>query len=324
MEKTEKSSKSGISFLKKLNQKAGIIVILLIMCIILSIVTNNFLTSRNLINILRQISFYCIIGLGSMMVIVTCGIDMSPGSIVGVISVVTALNGVTGKGNVFLWFVLAIVVGAIFGAANGILVAYPGLPAFIVTLGTQIIGRGIALLITDGHPITGLNENLVFLGAGKVGPIPMPVIIMAILCLITWYILRYTSFGRYIYAIGSNEQAAKISGINTKLVKMFVYVYAGILASIAGMVLTGRVASGQPALGEGYEVYSIAGAVIGGAALSGGVGTVYGVVVGSLVIGVLNNGMDLLGVSSYWQKIAQGSIIILAVLFDYLRKRNKQ
>lgn len=318
-----KEKKSAKQIFAAIYNKIGILMVLLVMCVILSIITDNFLTAKNIINVFRQISFYCMIGIGSMMVIVIQGIDMSPGSIIGVTGVVVAMMGTEGKGNVFLWFLLAIVVGAVFGIINGVLVAYCGMPAFIVTLGTQIVGRGVALLLTDGHPIIGLNEDLLFLGGGTVGPIPMPVILMLILCVITWYILRYTRFGRHIFAIGGNEQAARTSGINVKVTKMFVYIYAGILAAIAGMSLTGRVASGQPAMGEGYELFSIAGAVIGGAALSGGVGTVPGVLGGSLVIGVLNNGMDLLGISSYWQKVAQGTIIIVAVLFDTMRKGNK-
>lgn len=319
----EKDNRSFKQILSAIYNKIGILMILIIMCVVLTIITDNFLTAKNIINVFRQISFYCMIGIGSMMVIVIQGIDMSPGSVIGVTGVVVAMAGTEGVGNVFIWFLLAIVVGVIFGIANGFLVAFCGMPAFIVTLGTQIVGRGIALLITDGHPIIGLNKDLLFLGGGTLGMIPMPVIIMLILCVITWYILRYTRFGRHIFAIGGNEQAASTSGINVKLTKMLVYVYAAILAAIAGLSLTGRVASGQPAMGEGYELFSIAGAVIGGAALSGGVGSVPGVLGGSLVIGVLNNGMDLLGVSSYWQKVAQGTIIIVAVLFDTLRKGNK-
>ena len=318
-----KQKRSAKEIFGAVYNKVGILLILLVMCIILTIATDNFATAKNIINVFRQISFYCMIGIGSMMVIVIQGIDMSPGSVIGVTGVVVAMMGTGTKGNPVLWFLLAILVGGIFGVVNGFLVAYCGMPAFIVTLGTQIVGRGIALLMTEGHPILGLNENLLFLGGGTIGPIPMPVILMAIICVISWYILRYTRFGRHVYAIGGNEQAAKTSGINVRRTKMFVYIYAGILAAIAGMSLTGRVASGQPGMGAGYELFSIAGAVIGGAALSGGAGTVLGVLAGSLVIGVLNNGMDLMGISSYWQQIAQGTIIILAVLFDTLRKRQK-
>ncbi len=215
---------------------------------------------------------------------------------------------------------ITIVIGAVFGLINGGLVAYCKMPPFIVTLGTQIIGRGAALLITNGRPVSPVDSKLEFLGGGSIGFLPMPIILMVICSLLTWYMLRYTKIGRHIYAIGGNEQAAKVSGINVKRVKLFVYVFASIMAAIAGLSLTGRVASGQPSLGDGYELFAIAGAVIGGTSLSGGAGTVYGVICGSLVIGVLNNGMDLLGLSGYWQQVAQGSIIILAVLLDIVRQ----
>ena len=304
--------------------KAGVLVILLIMCIALGILTPGFLDPVNLMNVIRQTAFYAMIGLGSMMVIVTCGIDMSPGSVLGMTSVFVVFAAAPGEGNVVLWLFIAILTGAAVGFINGSLVAFCAMPPFIVTLGTQIIGRGIALLLTNGRPEGRINENLAFLGRGSLLGIPMPILFMIICCVVTWYILRYTKIGRHIYAVGGNETAAKVSGINTKLVKLFVYTYAGILAGISGLSLTGRVNSGQPNLGEGYELFSIAGAVIGGTSLSGGVGTVYGVVCGSLVIGVLNNGMVLLGLSAYWQKVAQGTIIIVAVLLDQLRKKSSK
>lgn len=300
--------------------KAGVLVVLLIMCIILSLATDRFIQPRNLINVVRQIAFYAMIGLGSMCIIITAGIDMSPGSVVGVTSVLVALNAGRGQGSVLFWLVITIVIGAVFGLINGGLVAYCKMPPFIVTLGTQIIGRGVALLITNGRPVSPVDSKLEFLGGGSIGFLPMPIILMVICSLLTWYMLRYTKIGRHIYAIGGNEQAAKVSGINVKRVKLFVYVFASIMAAIAGLSLTGRVASGQPSLGDGYELFAIAGAVIGGTSLSGGAGTVYGVICGSLVIGVLNNGMDLLGLSGYWQQVAQGSIIILAVLLDIVRQ----
>lgn len=316
----EKRSKSIKHRMLDIYAKAGVLVVLLIMCIILSLATDRFLQPRNLINVVRQIAFYAMIGLGSMCIIITAGIDMSPGSVVGVTSVLVALNGGRDQGSVLLWLIITIVIGAVFGLVNGGLIAYCKMPPFIVTLGTQIIGRGVALLITNGRPVSPLNSSLEFLGGGSIGFLPMPIILLIICSLITWYILRYTKIGRHIYAIGGNEQAAKVSGINVRLVKLFVYVFASILAAVAGLSLTGRVASGQPSLGDGYELFAIAGAVIGGTSLSGGAGTVYGVICGSLVIGVLNNGMDLLGLSGYWQQVAQGSIIILAVLLDIIRQ----
>lgn len=188
-------------------------------------------------------------------------------------------------------------------------------------MGSQIICRGLALLIADGRPINGLSDSFVWLGAGSIGLLPIPVIFIIISAIITWYLMKYTKTGRHIYAVGGNAQAALVSGIKTKRIKLFVFMFEGVLCAIAGMVLTARVSSGQPSLGEGFEMDAIAGAVIGGVSLSGGVGTIYGVVCGALVIGVLNNGMDLLNINGYWQQIAQGALIVLAVTLDILRQK---
>ncbi|WP_283674252.1 ABC transporter permease [Butyricicoccus sp. Marseille-Q5471] len=321
MEKTKGSWKSKLA---QIYGKAGVLVILLIMCIILSIATDTFLSPRNLINVVRQIAFWAMIGLGAMCVIITTGIDLSPGSVAGVAGLLVAGAAQNPDTPLVVMFLIAICVGVIFGAINGSLVAFGGIPPFIATLGTQITGRGIALLISNGRPVNGLSDKFVFLGAGSLGPVPMPIIFLAILSLITWYMLKYTKTGRHIFALGGNEQAAIVSGVKTKFVKLFVYIFASVLAAISGLVLTARVASGQPSLGDGYELQAIAGAVIGGTSLSGGAGTVYGVICGTLVIGVLNNGMDLLNVNGYWQKVAQGVIIIVAVLLDVLRKKTSK
>ena len=317
---TTKAKQSFGDRITSLYSKAGVLVILLIMCIILSIATDTFLTSRNLINVVRQIAFYNIIAFGAMCIIITGGIDLSAGSVVGITSVFVAMAA----HNNMPWpiyFLIALLVGLVVGGANGFLVSFTRMPPFIATLGTQIIVRGAALLITNGRPVSDLNEGFIFLGSGGLGPIPMPIIFLVIISAVIWYVLNYSKIGRHVYAIGGNEQAAIVSGVNTKLVKVFVYVLAAVLAAFAGMVLTARVASGQPGLGEGFELEAIAGAVIGGVSLSGGAGTVYGVICGTLIIGVLNNGMDLLNISGYWQDIAQGLIIVLAVLLDTLRRR---
>jgi len=256
-----------------------------------------------------------------MVIIITGGFDMSAGSIVGLTSILTAMLAQKAGMPVVMYFLLAACVGLAVGIFNGGLVAYVGVPPFIATMGSQIICRGLALLISNGKPVNGLNENFIKIGTGSFGPIPIPIVIMAIVCLITWYLMKYTKTGRHIFAVGGNATAALVSGIKTKNIKMFVFLYEGLLCGIAGMVLTARVSSGQPSLGEGYEMQAIAGAVIGGVSLSGGVGSVYGVICGALVIGVLNNGMDLLNINGYWQQIAQGSIIVIAVVLDILRQR---
>ena len=318
MQKTKRSTKDIIM---SIYGKAGILIILLIMVIGLSIGTDTFLTYRNIINVLRQITFYAIIGLGEMAIIITGGFDMSAGSIVGLTSVLTAMAAQNTSTPVILVLLFAVIIGLAVGLFNGGLVAYIGVPPFIATMGSQIICRGLALLISDGRPVNDLNESFTFLGGGSLGPIPIPIIFLVVIAIITWYLMKYTQTGRHIYAVGGNKQAALVSGIKTKRIQLFVFLFEGVLCAIAGMVLTARVASGQPSLGEGFEMDAIAGAVIGGVSLSGGVGTIYGVICGSLVIGVLNNGMDLLNINGYWQQIAQGAIIVLAVTLDILRQK---
>lgn len=317
----QKSKRSIKDIVMDFYGKAGILIILLIMVIGLSVGTDTFLTYRNLINVLRQITFYAMIGFGEMAIIITGGFDMSAGSIVGLTSVLTAMVAQNASTPVIVIFLVAAMIGLAVGMFNGGMVAYVGVPPFIATMGSQIICRGLALLIADGRPINGLSDSFVWLGAGSIGLLPIPVIFMIISAIITWYLMKYTKTGRHIYAVGGNAQAALVSGIKTKRIKLFVFMFEGVLCAIAGMVLTARVSSGQPSLGEGFEMDAIAGAVIGGVSLSGGVGTIYGVVCGALVIGVLNNGMDLLNINGYWQQIAQGALIVLAVTLDILRQK---
>ncbi len=303
--------------------KAGVLIILLLMVIILAVLRpDTFFTYRNLINIVRQVSFYAMVGLGAMVVLVGGDFDLSAGSLIGIVSILTTMP-LAANANLPLIvpFLVAIAAGVVVGIINGVLVAYCGMPAFIATLGMQILLRGLALYISNGRPINNLPSNFTFLGGGSLGIIPVPIIILIIMALITWYMMKYTRIGRHIYAIGGNSQAAIVSGVNAKALKVFTFIFAGITAAIAGMVLTARVASGNASSGEGYELQAIAGCVIGGVSLNGGVGSVYGVICGVLVIGVLNNGMDLMNVSGYMQQIAQGIIIIAAVLLDVVRAK---
>jgi len=324
MLKTQVKNKSLKEHILSIYGEAGVFVILIIMVILLTIFTDTFMTYRNLINVIRQIAFYAIIGLGAMIIIVTTGIDLSPGSVVGVTSILVAKAAQNPENPTIVMFGVAVAVGLAFGALNGSLIAFAKVPPFIATLGTQIVGRGLALLIANGRPVSKLSPQFTFLGSGSIGPIPMPIIFLVVISAITWYILKYTKTGRHIFALGGNEQAAIVSGVKTQSVKLFVYIYASLLAAIAGMVLTARVASGQPSLGTGFELQAIAGAVIGGTSLAGGAGSVFGVISGALVIGVLNNGMDLLNINGYWQQIAQGTIIVGAVMLDILRQKTSK
>lgn len=306
-------------------EKAGVLIILLLMGLVLSILTDSFLTGRNLINVVRQVSFWMIIAMGAMVVLIGDDFDLSAGSVVGLTSVLSAMTIQQGKGNSLLIpLLVAIGVGLAVGLVNGLLIAYVQIPAFIATLGTQILIRGLALYIANGRPVSNLESKFNNLGGGSIGIIPIPIIILFFVSLLTWYMLRYTRLGRHIYAMGGNAQAAVVSGVNVKRLKAFTYLYAGVLAAISGMILTARVASGNASLGEGFELKAIEGCVIGGVSLNGGVGSVYGVICGILIIGVLNNGMDLMNVSGYMQQIAQGAIIILAVTLDVLRNKTSK
>ncbi len=216
----------------------------------------------------------------------------------------------------------ACVVGALVGLINGSLVAKARIPPFIATLGTYTAIRGAAMLYTGGRPISDLTDDYNFIGQGDVFGLPVPIIILAVMAVVTHVLYAHTKFGKYIYAIGGNEQAARVSGINASRYKMLIYVYASFLAGLAGLVVSSRIGSGQPGLGVGYELDAIAAAVIGGTSLSaGGIGTVAGTIVGALIIGVLNNTLDLMNVSAYWQQIIKGCIIVGAVIIDQLKNR---
>lgn len=315
----DKTTKQKIMYVY---EKAGVLIILLLMMLILTLMTDKFLTYRNLINTVRQVTFWAMIGLGAMVCLVGGDFDLSAGSVVALTSVLSAMTIQESlRNNIIIPFLAAVAVGIVVGVVNGMLIAYVGMPAFIATLGTQLSLRGLALYISNGRPISNLAPKFNNLGAGSIGFIPIPVLILIIMVLITWYIMKYTRLGRHIYAMGGNPQAAIVSGVNVKKLKVFTYVFAGVTASIAGMILTARVASGNAASGEGFEMKAITGCVIGGVSLDGGIGSVYGVICGILVIGVLNNGMDLMNVSGYMQQIAQGLIIIVAVIIDVLRAK---
>lgn len=307
--------------LKKGYGRFGIFFVLLGIIIMMSILSENFLTYLNIINVVRQISFIALIALGVTAIIITTGIDLSSGSIVGITSVVVASFAHPGEYPLILTLLIGLLVGSSAGLINGSIIAKTGMPPFIVTLGMFTTARGLALLYSDGRPVNNLSKEFIFLGAGKVWGIPVPIIILVIVAVLTHILLTNTRLGRHIFAIGGNEQAAIISGINVNRVKIFVYAYAGFLASLAGIILTARIYSGQPGLGTGFELDAIAAAVIGGTSLSGGLGSVFGTICGALVVGVINNGMDLLGVNMYWQQITKGGIIVLAVLLDMQKNR---
>lgn len=310
--------------------KYGIFLVFIAMLIVASILSPAFLSKTNLINVVRQMSVVGLIALGVTGVIVSAGIDLSSGSVVGLSAVVAAsLSQLPGysaafyKGlqvPLFVAILAACGVGALVGLINGSLVAKTRIPPFIATLGTLTAIRGAALLYTSGRPISDLTDGYNFIGQGDLFGVPVPILLLVLMALVTHVLYSQTKFGKYVYAIGGNEQAARVSGINVGKYKMLMYVYAGFLAGLAGLVVSARIGSGQPGLGQGYELDAIAAAVIGGASLSaGGIGTVAGTIVGALIIGVLNNILDLTNVSAYWQQIIKGCIIVGAVILDQLK-----
>jgi inositol transport system permease protein len=301
--------------------KYGILFILLAMIITMSFLSDAFLKTQNILNIVRQISFIGIVAMGVTMVIITTGIDLSSGSVIALTSVLVASVAHPGD-SLIAALALGAGIGIACGAINGIITAKGKIPPFIATLGMMTAARGLALLFSDGRPIPNLSESFMFLGKGEIAGIPVPIIIFLVIGIISHILLSKTKFGKYTYAIGGNEHAAKICGVHVDRYLIFIYMYAGLLSAIAGMMLTARISVGQPSMGVSFELDAIAAAVIGGTSLSGGVGTIPGTIIGALIIGVLNNSLDLLGVSSYWQQILKGAIIVTAVLIDS-RKHKK-
>jgi inositol transport system permease protein len=319
---------SSRAFINGIVRKYGIYLIFLGMFIVASFLSPAFLTKVNLINIVRQMSIIGLIALGVTGIIVAAGIDLSSGSVVGFAAVAAAsFAQIPGDSRVFypalaghpVFFAIAAgcLVGLIAGLVNGSLIAKTHIPPFIATLGMYQMARGAAMLYTSGRPLSNLSDDYNFIGQGDIQGFPVPIIILVVMAIITHILYSRTKFGKYIYAIGGNEQAAHVSGINVAKYKILIYVYGGLLAGIAGLVVSSRIGSGQPGLGVGYELDAIAAAVIGGTSLTaGGIGTIPGTIVGALIIGVLNNILDLTNVSAYWQQIIKGAIIIGAVVLD--------
>ncbi|NBC30136.1 MAG: ABC transporter permease [Spirochaetes bacterium] len=303
----------------------GIIVAFILLCTILAFASPYFLRTRNIINVLRQSSVIGLLGIGMTFVILTGGIDLSVGSVLafgGIISASFASQYFGGTAAPAGFALLAALVGgALLGSVNGFLIARWRVPAFVVTLGMLSIARGLTFIYTDGMPVPNVTDSFQAFGQAYFLGLPMPVIIVAGVFVIAWIVLYKTRFGRYVYAVGGNETSARISGVNTRLIIFFVYVISGLLSALGGVILTARTTAGLPQAGVAYELDTIAVVVIGGTSLAGGQGTLIGTLFGALIVGVINNGLDLLGVSAYYQQVIQGAIIIAAVGLDALRKR---
>ncbi|MCP9747450.1 ABC transporter permease [Lacihabitans sp. CS3-21] len=294
----------------------GIFLAFLLICCFLSYTSSQFLTVSNWTIIITQVSINALLAFGVTFVIITGGIDLSVGSIVAVAGVVAALLASQPDLPLIVSIFGGLLAGLVFGLLNGLIITKSKIAPFIVTLGIMTIGRGLALILSKGRPISNLSDSFNFIGGGDIFGIPFPIIILVIVFIISYLLLKNTVFGRYVYAIGGNEQAAWASGINVNKIKMAVYALCGTLAGLAGILLTSRITTGQPNAGAGFELDAIAAAIIGGTSTSGGTGTIAGTLIGALLIGVINNGLDLLNVSSYYQQVIMGAIIIGAVLLD--------
>jgi ribose transport system permease protein len=303
---------------KNFIQVAGILPILVAICVIFSLVTPNFLSLGNLINVIRQASINIVLATGMTFVILTGGIDLSVGSILGVTAVVGVLVSlVPGLG----WFAVpaALIAGVFLGLLNGSLVAYLGLPPFIVTLGSYTALRGVAYLVANGTTVINRNLNFAWIGNNYVGPIPWLVIIAFLAVLASWFVLRRTVLGRHIYAVGGNIRAARLTGIKVSRVLLFVYGVSGLLSGLGGIMSASRLYSATGMLGQGYELDAIAAVILGGTSFTGGIGTIWGTLLGALIIALLNNGLTLMNVSFFWQLVVKGLVIIIAVTIDKVR-----
>ncbi|MFP3917515.1 ribose ABC transporter permease [Lysinibacillus telephonicus] len=297
--------------------KLGPLFGLLLLIIIVSVLNPSFLSIANIFNVLRQVSISAIIAFGMTFVILTGGIDLSVGSTLALTGAIAA-SLLAGGLDPFLTMGIALILGLILGAINGVVITKGKVAPFIATLATMTIYRGLTLVFTEGRPISGLGDHYSFqlFGKGYFLGFPVPVVTMVIAFFILYFILQKTTFGRRVYAVGGNEEAAKLSGINTDRVKIAVYAITGFLAALSALILTSRLNSAQPTAGESYELDAIAAVVLGGTSLNGGKGWIFGTLIGALIIGVLNNGMNLIGVSSFWQQVVKGIVILLAVLMD--------
>lgn len=310
----KKTKKRAVNWLILLD-KYRVFLILLALGTMASLLSDAFLTTTNLFNVLRQVSIIAIISAGMTLVILTAGIDLSVGSVMAFAGAIAA--GVLTAGLPLpIGIIACIVVGALIGMFNGWFVAKGGVPAFIATLAVMVIARGMTLVYTKGNPVVVSNDAFRTIGGGNVFGIPIPVIIMFAIFGLMYFILNYTSFGRYVYAIGGNEEAAKLAGIPVNRIKIGVYTIAGALASVSALIYTSRLMSAQPNAGMGIELDAIAAVIIGGTRLSGGKGGVIGTLIGALIMGLLDNILNLMNISPFYQNIAKGLVILIAVLAD--------
>jgi ribose transport system permease protein len=317
----ERRPLGGWALVRDLLERLGAFWGLIVLCILLAIASPQFLTASNLLTVSLQVSVVGIIAVGMTLVIITAGIDLSVGSVVGLSGVIAAALMVNNNVNPVLSSIIALAVSTVIGTVNGLLITLFDLPPFIVTLGMMGAARGLAFILTNGNQIFGMPASFTALGSGYVGPIPIPVVVLAVVALAGYIVLSRTKLGAYAYAIGSNAEAARLSGVNVGCSLIYVYAICGLLAGLAGLVLAGRISIGAPSSGLGYELDVIAACVIGGTSLFGGEGTILGTLIGTFLIGIVRNGSDLLNISNFYQQVIIGVIIWVAVLYDRIRTR---
>ncbi|ALN74983.1 MULTISPECIES: ABC transporter permease [unclassified Aureimonas] len=288
---------------------AGLVVVSCLM----GLASDNFFSVSNLFNVLRQVSIVAVLAVGMTFVILTGGIDLSVGAVMALVGTVSAGLIVNSGLPAAAALPLGLALGLGIGLANGFLVAWGRMPAIIVTLATMGMARGLALIYSGGYPVSGIPSWISWFGIGRVGIVPVPVIIMVVIYAIAFVLLQRTGFGRHVYALGGNELAAQLSGVKTRRVKLTVYAISGLTSSLAAVILTGRLMSGQPNAGIGFELDAIAAVVLGGTAISGGRGLILGTLIGAVLLGILNNGLNLMGINPYLQDVIKGGIILLAI-----------
>ena len=309
--------------ISSLLEVAGILPILIIICILFAFLSPNFLTAGNIVNILRQSSINIVLATGMTFVILTGGIDLSVGSILGVSAVVALLVSLL---PALSWAAVpaALLAGLLLGLVNGAIITFLDVPPFIVTLGSLTALRGLAFLVAKGTTLINRDINFAWVGNTYIGPIPWLVIIALLTVMASWFVLRQTVLGVQIYAVGGNERAARLTGIKVNRVLLFVYGISGLLAGLAGIMSASRLYSASGILGQGYELDAIAAVILGGTSFTGGIGTIGGTLLGALIIAILNNGLTLLNLSYFWQLVVKGLVIILAVVIDRLRRRSRR
>lgn len=317
------SNKKSLPIVSYFKRNVGTIIGLLVLIVIVSFATPKFLTQSNVLNLFKANSVNAIISCGMLMAILMGEIDISVGSIVGLSGVIAAYTITNLNFPLYIVVPLTILVGGAVGLVNGFFISYLQVPAFVATLATQCIGRGLTEILTNGVTIRIRNDIYTGLGNSTIGPISITIFYAVAVLVLTWFLLNRTRFGYYVYALGGNKLAAQYSGVNVKKFNMLPYVLIGLFSGLGGLIWSARLGSAAAMLGSGFEMDAIAAVVIGGTSMSGGVGTVGGTFIGILIIGVITNGLNLMGINAFWQDVFKGLIIMAAVVFDVMRKRKK-